>query len=129
MGYATFIDVLLAIILPPLGVFLRYGCGIVFWICLLLTILGYIPGIIYAIYVLSAGSVVLWRFFYELFAVINFASVCAPLSLRRLSLDSLSFTIYTMYAPLMLKASNTKPFFQRRLPIKPLVFLSWFMQI
>ncbi|EFJ34491.1 hypothetical protein SELMODRAFT_227480 [Selaginella moellendorffii] len=52
MAGATFIDVLLAIILPPLGVFLRFGCAVEFWICLLLTILGYIPGIIYAIYVL-----------------------------------------------------------------------------
>ncbi|KAF2540812.1 hypothetical protein F2Q68_00033160 [Brassica cretica] len=26
MGTATFIDILLAILLPPLGVFLRYGC-------------------------------------------------------------------------------------------------------
>ncbi|KAH7444068.1 hypothetical protein KP509_02G062800 [Ceratopteris richardii] len=52
MGSATFIDVLLSIILPPLGVFLRFGCGVEFWICLLLTILGYIPGIIYALYVL-----------------------------------------------------------------------------
>ncbi|KAJ7298440.1 hypothetical protein O6H91_08G015200 [Diphasiastrum complanatum] len=52
MGNATVVDVLLAIILPPLGVFLRFGCHVEFWICLLLTFLGYIPGIIYAIYVL-----------------------------------------------------------------------------
>ncbi|BBM98707.1 hypothetical protein MPTK1_1g15610 [Marchantia polymorpha subsp. ruderalis] len=48
----SFIDVLLAILLPPLGVFLAFGCASEFWICLLLTILGYIPGIIYALYVL-----------------------------------------------------------------------------
>ncbi|KAE8647966.1 uncharacterized protein LOC101203086 [Cucumis sativus] len=52
MGSETFVEIILAILLPPLGVFLRYGCGVEFWICLLLTILGYIPGIIYAIYVL-----------------------------------------------------------------------------
>ncbi|KAJ7551213.1 hypothetical protein O6H91_06G004900 [Diphasiastrum complanatum] len=52
MGSATFIEILLAILLPPLGVFLRFGCKIEFWICLLLTILGYIPGILYAIYIL-----------------------------------------------------------------------------
>ncbi|KAG5399140.1 hypothetical protein IGI04_020954 [Brassica rapa subsp. trilocularis] len=40
MGTATFIDILLAILLPPLGVFLRYGCGVEFWICLVLTLLG-----------------------------------------------------------------------------------------
>ncbi|KAG6550868.1 hypothetical protein Mapa_007482 [Marchantia paleacea] len=52
MGAMTFVDIILAIILPPLGVFLKFGCQIEFWICLLLTLLGYIPGIIYAIYVL-----------------------------------------------------------------------------
>ncbi|GAQ85971.1 hydrophobic protein [Klebsormidium nitens] len=49
---ATCCEIILAILLPPLGVFFRYACGIEFWICLLLTILGYIPGILYAIYVI-----------------------------------------------------------------------------
>jgi len=35
---------LLAILLPPLGVFLEVGLGRDFWINILLTILGYIPG-------------------------------------------------------------------------------------
>ncbi|CAK9199823.1 unnamed protein product [Sphagnum troendelagicum] len=48
----TFCEIFLAIILPPIGVFLKYGCSVEFWLCLLLTIIGYIPGIIYAIYVL-----------------------------------------------------------------------------
>ncbi|XP_038906189.1 low temperature-induced protein lt101.2-like [Benincasa hispida] len=52
MGSATFIEVLLAIFIPPLGVFLRYGIGIEFWIDLVLTLFGYLPGIIYAVYVL-----------------------------------------------------------------------------
>ncbi|CAM6018460.1 hypothetical protein BDL97_11G020100 [Sphagnum fallax] len=50
---ATCCDILIAILLPPLGVFLKYGCMMEFWICLLLTILGYIPGIIYALCVLA----------------------------------------------------------------------------
>ncbi|KAJ7973198.1 Hydrophobic protein like, partial [Quillaja saponaria] len=50
---ATFIDILVAIILPPLGVFLKFGCKAEFWISLLLTILGYIPGIIYAVYIIT----------------------------------------------------------------------------
>ncbi|ESQ49469.1 hypothetical protein EUTSA_v10021895mg [Eutrema salsugineum] len=53
MGTATFIDILLAILLPPLGVFLRFGCGVEFWICLVLTLFGYLPGILYALYVLT----------------------------------------------------------------------------
>ncbi|XP_015874794.1 hydrophobic protein RCI2B [Ziziphus jujuba] len=51
-GTAKCIDILLAIILPPLGVFLKFGCKVEFWICLLLTLLGYIPGIIYAVYII-----------------------------------------------------------------------------
>ncbi|KAG8372560.1 hypothetical protein BUALT_Bualt12G0078700 [Buddleja alternifolia] len=44
-------EIILAILLPPLGVCLRHGCCTVeFFICLVLTILGYIPGIIYALY-------------------------------------------------------------------------------
>jgi uncharacterized membrane protein YqaE (UPF0057 family) len=50
---ANCLDILLAIILPPLGVFLKFGCNAEFWICLLLTILGYIPGIIYAVYAIT----------------------------------------------------------------------------
>ncbi|KAI3980877.1 hypothetical protein MKX01_025442 [Papaver californicum] len=47
------IDILLAIVLPPLGVFLKFGCQVEFWICLILTLFGYIPGIIYAIYAIT----------------------------------------------------------------------------
>ncbi|XP_042507815.1 hydrophobic protein OSR8-like [Macadamia integrifolia] len=48
---AIFCEILIAILLPPLGVFLRHGCcSVEFCICLLLTLLGYVPGIIYAIY-------------------------------------------------------------------------------
>ncbi|KAK8914003.1 Hydrophobic protein LTI6B [Platanthera zijinensis] len=52
-GTANCIDIIIAILLPPLGVFLKFGCHSEFWICLLLTILGYIPGIIYAIYAIT----------------------------------------------------------------------------
>uniref|UniRef100_A0A7N0ZSS8 Uncharacterized protein n=1 Tax=Kalanchoe fedtschenkoi TaxID=63787 RepID=A0A7N0ZSS8_KALFE len=52
-GTVTCIDILLAIILPPLGVFLKYACKVEFWICLVLTFFGYLPGIIYAIYAIT----------------------------------------------------------------------------
>ncbi|KAG9143721.1 hypothetical protein Leryth_018872 [Lithospermum erythrorhizon] len=43
-------EIILAILLPPL-VCLRHGCcSVEFFICLVLTIPGYIPGIIYALY-------------------------------------------------------------------------------
>ena len=42
-----------AILLPPLRVFLHVGIGKHFWINVLLTILGYIPGIIHAVWVIA----------------------------------------------------------------------------
>ncbi|KAL6850002.1 hypothetical protein ACP4OV_020629 [Aristida adscensionis] len=52
-GTANCIDILIAIILPPLGVCLKFGCKCEFWLCLLLTFLGYLPGIIYAVYAIT----------------------------------------------------------------------------
>jgi uncharacterized membrane protein YqaE (UPF0057 family) len=46
------IRIILAIILPPLGVLLQVGLGFHFWINILLTLLGYIPGIVHAIWVI-----------------------------------------------------------------------------
>ena len=45
--------IVIAILLPPLGVFLQVGIGTQFWINVLLTILGYIPGIIHAVWVIA----------------------------------------------------------------------------
>jgi uncharacterized membrane protein YqaE (UPF0057 family) len=47
------IRVILAILLPPLGVFLQVGIGPQFWINILLTLLGYIPGIVHAIWIIA----------------------------------------------------------------------------
>lgn len=44
--------IVIAILLPPLGVFLQVGIGMQFWINIVLTILGYIPGIVHAIWVI-----------------------------------------------------------------------------
>ncbi|PZQ16206.1 MAG: YqaE/Pmp3 family membrane protein [Ancylobacter novellus] len=46
------VRILIAILLPPLGVFLQVGIGLQFWLNILLTLLGYIPGIIHAIWVI-----------------------------------------------------------------------------
>lgn len=46
------IRTILSIILPPVGVFLQVGIGKHFWISILLTLLGYIPGVIHAIWVI-----------------------------------------------------------------------------
>jgi uncharacterized membrane protein YqaE (UPF0057 family) len=45
--------IILAILLPPLGVFLQVGIGPQFWLNILLTLLGYIPGIIHAVYIIA----------------------------------------------------------------------------
>lgn len=45
--------IIIAIILPPLGVFLQVGIGKHFWLNILLTILGYIPGIVHAVWVIA----------------------------------------------------------------------------
>ena len=42
-----------AILLPPLGVFLQVGLTKHFWINILLTLLGYIPGIVHAVWVIA----------------------------------------------------------------------------
>lgn len=44
--------ILVAIVLPPLGVFMQERLGKRFWINLVLTLFGYIPGIIHAVYVI-----------------------------------------------------------------------------
>jgi uncharacterized membrane protein YqaE (UPF0057 family) len=45
------VRILLAIILPPLDVFMQVGLGLHFWLNILLTILGYVPGIIHTVWV------------------------------------------------------------------------------
>lgn len=42
-----------AILLPPVGVFLQVGLGLQFWVNILLTLLGYIPGIIHAVWIIA----------------------------------------------------------------------------
>ncbi len=47
------IRIIVAILLPPLGVFLQVGIGKHFWINIILTLLGYLPGIIHAVYIIA----------------------------------------------------------------------------
>ena len=47
------IRIIIAILLPPLGVFLQVGIGAQFWLNILLTILGYFPGLIHAVYIIA----------------------------------------------------------------------------
>jgi len=47
------LKIILAILLPPVGVFLQVGIGKHFWINIILTLLGYIPGIVHAVWVIA----------------------------------------------------------------------------
>lgn len=47
------IRIIFAIILPPVGVFLQVGIGMHFWLNIVLTILGYVPGIVHAIWIIA----------------------------------------------------------------------------
>lgn len=48
------IRIILSVLVPPLGVFLQVGIGFHFWLNILLTLLGYIPGLIHAIYIIAS---------------------------------------------------------------------------
>ncbi|MBD2246854.1 YqaE/Pmp3 family membrane protein [Nostoc sp. FACHB-888] len=47
------VRILCAIFVPPLGVFLQVGFGVDFWINIVLTLFGYIPGIIHAVWIIA----------------------------------------------------------------------------
>ncbi len=50
------VRVILSVILPPLGVFLQVGIGKHFWLNILLTLLGYVPGLVHAIWIIAKKS-------------------------------------------------------------------------
>ena len=45
--------IVLAIVLPPVGVLLTKGVGATFFLNILLTLLGYIPGMVHALWVIA----------------------------------------------------------------------------
>ena len=45
--------VVLSVLIPPLGVFLQVGFGLHFWLNILLTLIGYVPGLIHAIWIIA----------------------------------------------------------------------------
>lgn len=47
------IEIVCAIFLPPLGVFLTVGVGSALLINVLLTLLGWLPGVIHALWIIS----------------------------------------------------------------------------
>jgi len=55
-GFMEFVKIICAILLPPLGVLLQVGLGKHFWINIILTLLGYIPGIVHAVWVVAKNK-------------------------------------------------------------------------
>ena len=45
--------VVLSVIIPPLGVFFKVGFGLHFWLNILLTLLGYVQGLVHAIWIIA----------------------------------------------------------------------------
>ena len=50
---SNLLRVLLAILLPPIGVLFTVGLGLQFWINILLTLFGYLPGIVHAVWIIA----------------------------------------------------------------------------
>ncbi|MDD2476163.1 MAG: YqaE/Pmp3 family membrane protein [Dysgonamonadaceae bacterium] len=53
----TLLTILLSVLLPPLAVFLKRGVGTPLLINILLTILGWVPGVVHALYVNQKGTI------------------------------------------------------------------------
>jgi uncharacterized membrane protein YqaE (UPF0057 family) len=49
----TLLKIILAIILPPVAAFLQVGIGMHFWVNILLTLLGVVPGMIHALWLVA----------------------------------------------------------------------------
>jgi uncharacterized membrane protein YqaE (UPF0057 family) len=52
----TIVKILLAIFLPPVGAFLQVGLTTHFWINIILTLLGGIPGMIHALWLVLTNK-------------------------------------------------------------------------
>lgn len=48
--------VVAAVLLPPLAVFLTVGLKFHFWLSIVLTLLGYFPGLVHAIWIIVSRS-------------------------------------------------------------------------
>jgi len=49
-----FIRLLFVFLLPPAAVAMQFGIDRHFWISVILTLLGFVPGVVYAIYVMAS---------------------------------------------------------------------------
>ena len=52
-GFMDILRLIFSILLPPLGVFLQVGFGGQFLLNILLTLLGYVPGLIHSVWIIA----------------------------------------------------------------------------
>ena len=52
----TILKIVLAIVLPPVAAFMQVGIGMHFWLNIVLTILGFVPGMIHAIWLIAKNK-------------------------------------------------------------------------
>lgn len=52
----TVIKILLALFLPPVAAFLQVGIGLHFWLNILLTLLGGLPGVVHALWLVAVKA-------------------------------------------------------------------------
>jgi uncharacterized membrane protein YqaE (UPF0057 family) len=52
-GCSDFVRIVASVIIPPLGVFLKVGFGLPFWVNIVLTLLGYVPGLVHAVWIIA----------------------------------------------------------------------------
>ncbi|QDS92828.1 Proteolipid membrane potential modulator [Roseimaritima multifibrata] len=50
----NFIRLLIVFILPPVSVWMQFGISKYFWINCLLTLLGFVPGVLHAAYIMAS---------------------------------------------------------------------------
>lgn len=50
---ADILKILLAVLLPPLGVLVTVGFTFHFWLNIVLTLLGFLPGVVHAVYIIA----------------------------------------------------------------------------
>ncbi len=50
----SYIRLLIAFILPPVAVYMQFGIGKYFWLNCLLTLLGFVPGMLHAVYIMAS---------------------------------------------------------------------------
>lgn len=50
----NYVRLLLAFLIPPAAIYIQFGIGRIFWVNCLLTLLGFVPGMLHAVYMMAS---------------------------------------------------------------------------